>query len=148
MWEVNARNAARKGITLEAQTRAFNAMFKPAGAKRLQETRPWVTQLTREGTEPADWKLVWADYQDRWLAYVAAADGFLAAVKAGTYRQVCKAAHDYGGRCTNDRGVCDRVRQCYRPVLCMGGKTHQAYWNVSQCWRERRDRARDVTLTR
>lgn len=142
MWEINARNADRKGITLEAHTRKFNAMFKPAGAAQLERTRPWVVELTREGDRPASFRLDWDKHRPWWLRYVAAADAFLASWAAGTWRPLCRAAQDYGGRCDDDKGACDHTRACFRRVLCLRGKGRQAYWNVTQCRIDRRRRRR------
>ena len=133
MWEINGRNARRSSRTIDEQTMLFNAYWK-----NPDKNRPWIQYLNLEAEEPHLWPknaATWAVHKKMWQSYLAAAAKFVEKFPTKRYRHICRRADDYGGRC-DDGGLhaCDTPKQkCAKPILCLSGRTHQAYWNLSCC---------------
>lgn len=138
MWEVNARNASRRGLTVAQQTREFNAYW------RMPHTsRAWIGALTLDGAEPVGWtpRLPWARHRARWLAVVERAKRFVADYPRGRHRSICPGADDYGGIPDDGVGAEDPApcRDAVR-VACIP-EAKQAYWRLAGCRAARRARA-------
>jgi hypothetical protein len=62
MIGVIARTAARRGISIGAQARAYSAVFKGSA-------RPWLRELNARGTRPPSWpRASWSRYRPAWMA--------------------------------------------------------------------------------
>ena len=135
MIEINARNARASGVSVENYTRRFNAYWRSTVQRRA---RPWIVELDADGTKPPSWPkdARWSRYRPAWLAYLRTVKAVLGRYNSGTYKPLCRRANDYGGRCDDPRGACDVPRgRCVGPVLCLRGRTRQAYWDRYACRR-------------
>lgn len=132
MWEINGRNAERSNRTISHQTKLFNAYWKDPNKRR-----PWIQYLNAEGQKPHFWPdkaAAWKIHKPLWEAYLEAAKKFQKRFKSKRYRPLCRRADDYGGRCDDSVHACDTPKQrCAKPIWCLNGKTHQAYWSLSCC---------------
>lgn len=132
MWEVNARNAARRGIDIAQQTREFNAYWR-SSAQRAR--RPWIARMGLGGAEPPGWPahLPWGRHAGRWRAVVARARQFVQDYPAERHRSVCPGADDYGGDPDDARGAEDD-KPCPEAIrlTCIPGAL-QAYWRLAGC---------------
>jgi len=75
MWQVNQKNADRKGISLKAQTLNYNQYWV---RKSHRKNRPWIAYL--EGKEkPKFWSrsLKWKVHVSKWLRIKKEAQKFL-----------------------------------------------------------------------
>ncbi len=139
MFEVNARNAARRGIGIAQQTREFNAYWH---SPKQQAQRPWIAHLTLDGTQPAQWTthLPWERRKGSWEAVVARARVFVRDYPRGRHRSVCPGADDYGGNPDDERGAEDS-KPCPEAlrVACIPGSL-QVYWRLAGCRAARRQR--------
>lgn len=139
MWEVNARNAARRRVDIFQQTREFNAYWR-SSEQRAQ--RPWVGELALDGAQPAQWPahLSWERHRGRWGAVVERAGQFVLDYRLGRHRAVCPGADDYGGDPDDDAGAEDSA-PCPEAIrlTCIPGAL-QAYWRLAGCRAARRQR--------
>ncbi len=130
MWEINARNADRRGRTLAEQTRAFNAYWK-----NTHNGRRWIAELDTAPEPPEHWpsRRNWERERPKWDQYLEAAERFVIERFKGTYTPVCRAANSYGGipddgKHADDPAPCARAER----VSCLEGE-RQAYWNTKPC---------------
>ena len=131
MWEVNARTAGRRKISIQKQTRAFNSYWKIE-----HKARAWVEQLTLVGDEPALWPsdAGWERLAPRWLAVVARARRFVDEYPRGAHKAVCAGADTYGGTPGDGVGADDAAPCGGRAlrITCLPGEL-QAYWHTGGC---------------
>jgi len=134
MWEINQRNAKYRGVSIRKQTKQFNAYWK-----NPNKQRPWIQHLNEELKKPEHWPnraASWAVHRPIWKSYLSAARTFLHQVSTQTYRNICPRAADYGGKCGDGKHACDKPRMtCAKPLLCLSGRTFQAYWDLTHCRR-------------
>ena len=146
MWSINDATAKRHGVTLQAQTLAYNAYWDRRSKAR--ERRPWIAQLGPRGSgAPAAWptRRRWADAEPKWHAYLDAADAFVAVtdrepLRCRLYERRSRHRFEpeqYGGY-TLDGAPCRAARR----LSCLSGSERQAYWNTRPCRDARRARAR------
>lgn len=132
MIEINYRNAKRNGISVELQTRKFNAYFKTPNKQRA-----WIQYLNAEGTVPYHWPqeaASWKVHKKYWEAYLQIAKNYPKKSRRKWHRPLCIRADDYGGRCDDDVHACDVPKQkCALKIRCLRDQTHQHYWNLECC---------------
>jgi hypothetical protein len=124
MWEINQRNADRRGVNILQQTEDFNALFD----WRANIKRPWILELTLEGSKPASWfggLKSWQKNKRYWFRYLKAARRFV----KGKRRVLCPRADDYGAATDKPKNSCSQRIQCLK------GGTFQRYWDNSRCRR-------------
>lgn len=140
MWSINLATAERRGVTLSAQTLAYNAYWDRRSKTR--DKRPWIAQLgPRDAPAPALWpsRRRWDDAVPKWYAYLDAADAFVALSAAGGVEPLrCRlyerrsrqrfAPEQYGGFVL-DGAPCAAARR----LSCLKGSERQAYWNTRPC---------------
>lgn len=125
MVEVNQRNADRRGITLERQTKSFNAIFDP----RTHVRRAWIFNLNHYGTMPTGWNGTihsWNYRKPMFLNYLNSIKRWLKRQEEGLGKPMCYQAEDYGGNM-------DKLGDCAVRVNCLRGHTLQTYYNLRQC---------------
>lgn len=130
MWEINVRQAKRRGVDLATQTRAYSAFWRSKS-----DARQWIRGLTLSDKPPKTWPAdrVWRAMAPRWLAYRIAAADFVERVRKGTYRARCRRARSYGGK--PDDGIhADDPAPCARAkrIVCLPDEL-QAYWDTRYC---------------
>ena len=137
MWEINARAAERKKVTVAEQTLAFNAYWDPRVA---HTSRRWIGELRADGVEPEHWptNLRWPGHAPRWQRYVERSRQFVVESVRGLHKPVCAAADDYGGDPDDEAGAEDPA-PCVgaERVACVPGQ-RQAYWITALCRRRGR----------
>ena len=102
MVNVVARTAARRGISLGAQARAYSAVFKGT-------SRPWLRELNARGTRPPSWpRASWTRYRPAWMAVLA----HVRAVLAGNVPPVCDEDARHFGNSRDGRRMGAFVRMC------------------------------------
>lgn len=102
MVNVVARTAARRGISIGAQARAYSAVFKGTA-------RPWLRELNARGTRPPSWpRASWTRYRPAWMAVL----DHVRALLAGNVPPVCDESARHFGNAQDGRRMGAFVRMC------------------------------------
>lgn len=131
MWQINARTAERRGVSLQFQTRRYNAYWRVP-----HTTKAWVGRLKADGSQPEGWPAdrSWLRAQPNWTRYLTKAERFL----QGELAVVSCGADSYGGT-PGDGLHADDAAPCAQAlrVHCVAGE-RQAYWDTARCRAARR----------
>lgn len=97
-----ARTAARRGITIGAQARAYSAVFKG-------NSRPWLRELNARGTRPPSWpRASWSRYRPAWMHLL----DHVRMVLAGEVEPACDESPVHFGNARDGRRMGRFVQVC------------------------------------
>lgn len=111
MVGVVARTAAKRGLSMGTQARAYSAVFRGS--------RPWLLELDAAGRRPPSWpRASWRRYRAEWLALLA----HVRSVLAGEHADPCPTARHFGSLHLDGH----RMRAFER--VCPDVHERQAFW--------------------